>query len=46
MIGAQVLGAITAVLVILGAILVSRGTREIGERRAQQASKGFKNFAS
>jgi GPH family glycoside/pentoside/hexuronide:cation symporter len=32
--GAQVLGAITGVVVIIGSIFVTRGTREIGERHA------------
>ncbi|MBL6912679.1 MAG: MFS transporter [Puniceicoccaceae bacterium] len=32
--GAQVLGAITGVIIIIGSIMVTRGTREIGERHA------------
>lgn len=32
--GAQVLGAITGTIAIIGAVLVSRGTHEIGERHA------------
>jgi GPH family glycoside/pentoside/hexuronide:cation symporter len=37
--GAQVLGAIVGVIVIIGSILVTRGTREIGERHAIKKAK-------
>lgn len=40
--GAQVLGAITGVIIIIGSILVSRGTREIAERRAERETTASK----
>lgn len=37
--GAQVLGAITGIIIIIGAIMVTRGTHEIGERHSFKKDK-------
>jgi GPH family glycoside/pentoside/hexuronide:cation symporter len=37
--GAQVLGAITGVFIVIGSIMVTRGTREIGERHTFKKDK-------